>query len=73
MEMAGIVTYTGAMLIKQARELVEQVCVRVSCVYLIQCEILESKHHPAMVHVRSQPRFGSYAVYDIRVSFKGFR
>jgi DNA polymerase epsilon subunit 1 len=25
MEMAGIVTYTGAMLIKQARELVEQV------------------------------------------------
>lgn len=25
MEMAGVVTYTGAMLIKQARELVEQV------------------------------------------------
>ena len=25
MEMAGIVTYTGALLIKQARELVEQV------------------------------------------------
>ena len=31
MEMAGIVTYTGALLIKQARELVEQVRARFGC------------------------------------------